>query len=126
MLLFNCKDITATSQEGKYDLIKAFRFVLNTEPSMGISTLRKSAERLRDKNSLILNNHSNPISCKALFWSYHYAHFLIHGRRTSENYLIIQQLKTVIDAVGLKILDIVDMNFMSAKFLSLSPCNYFK
>lgn len=124
-----CKDITDTSieEEGKYDLITTFRFILNAEPNMRISALRELAKRLKDKSSLlILNNHSNPISYKALLWPYHYTRIFILGRRTSGNYLTIQQLRAVIDAAGLEILSIVGMGFMSAKFLSLLPYHYFK
>ena len=53
--------------EGRYDLITAFRFVLNAEPRLQREALAALAGRLRDAASrLVLNTHGNPWSYKGI------------------------------------------------------------
>ncbi len=63
-------DITATSDvEASYDLITCFRFLLNAEPDLRHHALRGLAARLKGPDSrLLLDNHGNLTSYKALRW----------------------------------------------------------
>src|SRR5680860_509662 len=66
-----CSDITNPDarKEGQYDLITAFRFVLNAEPSLRLTALEALAARLRDGTSwLVFNNHG-------YLWSYRFLAF---------------------------------------------------
>ena len=71
-----CRDITNPEAplEGAYDLITAFRFVLNAEPSLRLGALKALASRLRDETSwLIFNNHNYLWSHKLLTYPIHAA-----------------------------------------------------
>jgi SAM-dependent methyltransferase len=68
-----CKDITREDDEveAKYDVITAFRFILNAEPALRHAALTALRRRLRDNGILILNNHANLLSHKAAMAPYH-------------------------------------------------------
>lgn len=64
-----CGDILAEPAlaDRDYDVITAFRFFLNTEPSMRLAVMRDLAQRLRDDTSLfIFNIHGSRRSVLAL------------------------------------------------------------
>jgi hypothetical protein len=99
-----CKDITAAdaSIEGRYDLITAYRFLLNAEPALRQSALLALRDRLRDASSiLIFNNHGNLWSHKAILYP---VHSLGRGHQpaTSGNYLTHRQIKLLMKRVGLR------------------------
>jgi SAM-dependent methyltransferase len=64
-----CRDITEEVEQTdeRYDLITAFRFLLNAEPALRERGLRALASRLRDRDSrLVVNCHGSLASYKAL------------------------------------------------------------
>lgn len=68
------RDITdpGAEVEGRYDVITAFRFVLNAGPDLAVTALRALRERLRDESSiLVLNNQSNLTSHRAVLYPWH-------------------------------------------------------
>lgn len=99
-----CRDITLAGApvEGFYDMITAFRFVLNAELELRRAGLRALAARLRDSSSvLVFNNHGNLWSHKALLYP---VHTIRRGRapRTSGNYLTHRQITGLMAEVGLR------------------------
>lgn len=117
-----CADILSTGAnvEGKYDLITAFRFFLNTEPSLRLTALKALAARLRDPGSLLVfNNHGNLWSHKMLMWPYHAARRMGKGRSVKGNYLTTRQVRRLLPKAGLKLLDVRGCGFFSNKILKL-------
>jgi SAM-dependent methyltransferase len=100
-----CRDITVPGAqiEGTYDIITAFRFILNAEPALRRSAMLALRQRLRDRSSLIIfNNHGNMWSHKAILYPLHAAR---HGRgpKTSGNYLSHRQVTRLAKSVGLRV-----------------------
>jgi hypothetical protein len=98
-----CKDITVRGSEleAKYDIITAFRFVLNAEPALRELGLLALRDRLRDNSSvLVFNNHGNLWSHKAILYPMHAAR-RAGGPVTSGNYMTHQQVMRLMDTVGL-------------------------
>jgi SAM-dependent methyltransferase len=104
------------SIEGQYDLITAFRFFLNAEPSLRLPALKSLATRLRDRDSLLVfNNHGNFWSHKLLLWPYHRLRRLGKGRGTTGNYLSHSQILPLLKSAGLKLNRVTGCGFYSAK-----------
>ena len=119
-----CSDITAEGAEieGKYDLITAFRFVLNAEPSLRQSGLEALAARLRDKTSLLVfNNHGNFYSHKLLLWPFHKLHSLRKGYQTEGNYLTNGQVHRLARNAGLEITRTIGCGFLGGKVARFLP-----
>ncbi len=117
-----CKDITdkADEIEGRYDLITAFRFVLNAEPALRIAAFRALAARLRDRSSvLVFNNHGNPWSHKLPVWPYHRLRRIGAGYRTEGNYMTGREARRLADEAGLTIERVLGCGLLSAKSLRL-------
>jgi SAM-dependent methyltransferase len=117
-----CTDILAPGAaiEGKYDLITAFRFFLNIEPSLRLAALRALANRLRDSDSLLVfNNHGNLWSHKPLLWPYHALRRLGRGRTVAGNYLSSRALLGLLPASGLQRVRTMGCGFYSPKILKL-------
>lgn len=114
-----CCDITSEADvpiEGRYDLITAFRFVLNAEPTLRLAALQALARRLRNRSSrLIFNNHS-------YFWSHRILAYPLDAiRRLGKphqpwgNYLTHGQVKSLTDQAGLRIHKILGCGLLSGK-----------
>lgn len=117
-----CADILSPGAkfEGKFDLITAFRFFLNTEPSLRLTALKALASRLRDRDSLLVfNNHGNLWSHKLLLWPYHFARRIGKSRSVEGNYLTSRQLLHLLPEAGLKLVDVTGCGFYSARILKL-------
>jgi SAM-dependent methyltransferase len=113
-----CCDITSpdTPIEGTYDLITAFRFVLNAEPSLQLAALKALARRLRDSTSwLIFNNHNYIWSHKLMAYPVDAVRGLGRGHKTSGNYLAHRQVFRLADAAGLRIDRIIGCGLFSGK-----------
>ncbi len=101
-----CTDITAPGAaiEGRYDLITAFRFLLNAEPGLRLAALRALAARLRDERSiLVFNNHGNLFSHKLLLWPWHRLRRLGRGYQPEGNYMTNGQARRLAARAGLVI-----------------------
>ena len=119
-----CADITNDAEEieGRYDLITAFRFILNAEPPLRVRALKALAARLKDETSvLIFNNHSNLFSHKLLLWPLHKLRRLGKGYQTEGNYMINVQARRLADEAGLTIGRVLGCGVLSAKALRLMP-----
>ena len=101
-----CKDITVESgpPEARYDLITAFRFLLNAEPSLRLAALKALARRLRDRGSrLIVNNHNNLPSYRIIAWPLHRLRQSVTGT-PKPNYLSRRQIKSIFEMAGLELI----------------------
>lgn len=118
-----CEDITAIDAklEGQYDLITAFRFMLNAGPDLRDRALKQLALRLKSQHSVLLvNSHGNPFSYKLVFLPYHWLRALLAGRRL-KGYLTNRQAVRTIEKAGLKVERTVGMGFVSNKVLYCIP-----
>ncbi|PWU09035.1 MAG: hypothetical protein C5B50_28210 [Verrucomicrobia bacterium] len=101
-----CSDITAEemSVEGAFDLITAFRFLLNAESALRIAALQALARRLKDQTSwLVLNNHGNLLSVKLAAWPYHRLRSLGKGWQPRGNYMSHREVCLLAAKAGLQI-----------------------
>jgi len=88
-------DITSEPwpQDKKYDLITAFRFILNAEPSLRLSAFKVLASRLKDKDSrIVFNNHGNLLSLKLFLWPLHKLRHQGQGHRQEGNCMSHRQV----------------------------------
>ncbi len=117
-----CKDITVPEAlpEGQYDLITAFRFVLNAEPDLRFAALRALRARLRDHTSwLVFNNHGNFWSHKALLWPYRTLKHGVRTRPVTGNYLSHREVLQLAREAGLEAKRVDGCGVLSAKALKL-------
>lgn len=83
---------------GRYDLVTAFRYFLNTDPELRLPVLRALSERLRDERSLLIFNvHGHSRSVRHLSVRYHAA----RGRTHPE--LSAREAFELADAAGLRV-----------------------
>ncbi len=115
-----CADITAdgSSIDCKYDLITAFRFLLNSSSSLRRAALKALAGRLRNRESrLILNNHGSLYSHKLIAWPYHrFRQLLGH---LAPSYLVHSEIASAIANAELEIVAIHGYGLLGAKALNL-------
>lgn len=115
-------DITRDPQAlaGPFDLITAFRFVLNAEPDLRYAAFRRLSVLLRDERSLLVfNNHINLWSYKLATWpSQRVASFA--GRPSGMgNFLTNRQVQELCSACGLTIERVYGCGFLSRRAMSL-------
>lgn len=119
-----CADITTEDHriERRYDLITAFRFVLNAEPSLRLAGLKALRARLKDDSSmLIFNNHGNIFSHKAILWPYHRLRKGMGGHRMKGNYLSNLTVHRLAKAAGLRIEAVYGAGLFGGKVAKLAP-----
>jgi len=99
-----CTDITKSDvPEAKYDLITAFRFFLNAEPSLRLAVMRALALRLKNAESvLVFTNHGNPFSYKGAMWPVH-------------------RIKQLLEQLGLHIVERFGCGIISPRFFKIAP-----
>ena len=98
-------DLTAPGAplEGRYDLITAFRFVLNAEPELRVGALAALAARLRDRESrLVVNTHGNPCSYKGVVVPIRRA---LRAQGFEEKLLSAGELERLLAGVGLEVVE---------------------
>jgi SAM-dependent methyltransferase len=118
-----CSDITKSdAPEGKYDLITAFRFFLNAEPSLRVAVIKALAARLKNSESiLVLTNHGNPVSYKGALWPIHRTRQLLFGPQPFGNYLTHKQIKHLLDESGLHIVERFGCGIISPRLFKITP-----
>ncbi|WP_248341913.1 class I SAM-dependent DNA methyltransferase [Anaeromyxobacter paludicola] len=106
------KDITAeTGVEAEYDLITAFRFLLNAEDSLRETVLMRLAARLRDREArLIVNNHGSLPSYKVVSAPFGLVRRAL-GRRT-ERYLSARRTLDLLKGAGLIVERVVGLGVL--------------
>ncbi len=115
-------DITLSPDEvsGPFDLITAFRFVLNAEPELRLAAFRRLADLLRDERSvLIFNNHINLWSYKLATWPKQ--RFAPSSRRGPypPNFLTDRGIRRLARQCGLTIAKVHGLGFLSRRALPL-------
>ena len=117
-----CKDITTDEDdiEGHYDLITAFRFLLNAEPDLRRVAMRKLATRLTGSDSrLVVNVHGNPFSYKAFAIPYHWLRAVLKGHKM-QGYMTNRQAVAVITEAGLVVEQVIGLGFISGRISAVS------
>ncbi len=120
----HCMDITAQGQpvESSYDLITAFRFILNAEPELRVAALNALAARLRDDSSwLIFNNHGNVFSHKLALQPYHRLRRGFGHHHNSGNYLSNRSVYKLARDAGLRIEQVFGAGLLGGKLTKLVP-----
>jgi SAM-dependent methyltransferase len=110
-----CCDITSpsTPTEGKYDLITAFRFILNAGPELRLVAMKALTLRLKDERSwIIFNNHANPFSIKLIMWPVHFIRQLWKGKDPAGNYLTNTQVYRLTTETDLHIVRVIGYGFL--------------
>jgi SAM-dependent methyltransferase len=118
-----CSDITKSdAPEGKYDLITAFRFFLNAEPSLRVAVIKALAARLKNSESiLVLTNHGNPFSYKGALWPIHRTRQFLFGPQPFGNYLTHKQIKHLVDESGLHMIERFGCGIISPRLFKVAP-----
>jgi SAM-dependent methyltransferase len=118
-----CSDITRSdAPEGKYDLITAFRFFLNAEPSLRVAVIKALAARLKNSESiLVLTNHGNPFSYKGALWPVHRTRQFLFGPQPFGNYLTHKQIKHLLDESGLHMVERFGCGIISPRLFKFAP-----
>jgi len=116
-------DITASeTPESTYDLITAFRFFLNAEPSLRRAVMKALTRRLKDGRSLLVfTNHGNPLSYKAVLWPYHQLRRRGGKRPVVGNYMTHWQVMELVERAGLELVEHYGYGFVSPKLFRLAP-----
>lgn len=121
-----CRDLTADDGdlEGRYDLITAFRFFLNAEPTLRREILQQLAHRLKGPESrLVLNIHGNILSYKLILLPYHWLRARFAGRAIG-GYLSKRELWNDLAAAGFVVEAVFGMGFIPGKILPLLPFSW--
>jgi ubiquinone/menaquinone biosynthesis C-methylase UbiE len=103
-------DITAENvlKPRKFNLITAFRFFLNAEPELRFAAMETLAELLDEDGYLVFNNHQNSGSP----WiRLRYAHYQKKNPECTFNLMSIEQMKNLVEGVGLEIIEIYPVGF---------------
>ncbi|WP_394555104.1 class I SAM-dependent DNA methyltransferase [Agromyces sp. MMS24-JH15] len=117
-----CTDITDSTApiEAQYDLITAYRFVLNAEPALRIKAMRALAARLRDGHSLLVfNNHGHIPSLKSFTHSRGHRRGRPEDWRPEGNVLPDSDVHELAHQAGLRIVQQHGYGVLSAKSLRL-------
>lgn len=117
-----CADITApdAAVEGRYDLITAFRFILNAEPALRLAGMKALAARLKDERSvLVFNNHGNIWSLKLLALPFHKLRSRSNGWKLEGNVMSDTEVRELAAAAGLRIVRQYGCGVLSGKSLKL-------
>ncbi len=118
-----CGDITVQGApvEGRYDLITAFRFLLNAGPELRRAAVGALAARLRDPESrLVVNCHGNSASYKAVLMPFRALRSRITGRPT-ENLMWPSDVRRLLRTAGLEILETYGVGILPGALLSRIP-----
>lgn len=117
------RDITAEGAEieGRYDLITAFRFLLNAEPDLRRAGLHALGRRLRDADSrLVVSAHGNPMSYKAIALPYRRVRSLLTGR-PGENLLSSSESRRLLAEAGLDVVAVHGMGLLPGRLWRSLP-----
>jgi len=103
-------DITAENilKPRKFNLITAFRFVLNAEPELRSSAMRILVKLLDEDGYLVFNNHQNSGSP----WiRLRHAHYRKKNPEGTFNVMSIEQMKNLAEGAGFQIVEIYPAGF---------------
>jgi len=117
-------DITTENvlQGRKFNLITAFRFFVNAEPSLRSATMKAIAGLLSEDGYFVFNNHQ---SYGSLWIKLRY---LRHRQIKSQgifNVMTVEQMRRLVECVGLEIVELYPVGFFHPPKISVPPvlCN---
>lgn len=97
----------------KFNLITAFRFFLNAEPSLRKAALRAIVPLLDSDGLLVFNNHRNQTSPLVR---------LKYGRRhKTRNFMSMQEMREMVNEFGINIVKIYPIGFLPLPRIKLPP-----
>ena len=120
------KDITVNGGEleAQYDLITAFRLLLNAEPDLRRLAMQQLAKRLKGPESrVVVNTHGNLWSYKLVLFPYHWLRAVLSRRKLS-GYMTNKEAFSAIRDAGLEVERVFVMGFVSEKFLRVLPRSF--
>jgi len=107
--------------DGSYDLITAFRFVLNTAPDVREKALSCLSSKLRDKRSrLIFNVHGNTHSYRHFARLYHKMGLGAAGT-TLFNEMSLRDAVSMARRCGLRVVKVIGLGFIPRTIARLLP-----
>lgn len=115
-------DITVSADDlsGPFDLITAFRFVLNAEPDLRRAVLRRLAGLLRDdRSALVFNNHINLWSYKVATWPKQRLGPASRRGPYLPNFLTDRAVRRLARECGLTVETVYGIGYLSRRALSL-------
>lgn len=92
----------------KFNLITAFRFFVNAEPSLRSAAMKILSELLSEDGYFIFNNH------QSLGSPWIKLHYMRHQKKNSQgifNVMTIAEMKKLVEEVGLEILELYPVGF---------------
>ena len=102
--------------EGAFDLVTAFRFILNADEEDRETALRWIRSRMHDDSSrVVVNNHSNLLSHKAL--PYAWRQLRHKGRRVTGNVLRHGRVVDLATAAGFRVESVMGVGYLGGTFL---------
>jgi SAM-dependent methyltransferase len=105
---------------GKFDLITAFRFVLNAQPELRENALKILSDKMVSSDSwLIFNMHCNKYSYA--FFSYLWYRFFKKENGDTRNYLTRRDCIRIANDAGLDVVKIKGIGYFSRKLFSIFP-----
>ncbi|GAB3915622.1 hypothetical protein GCM10011575_46940 [Microlunatus endophyticus] len=116
------RDITRGGEiEGSYDVVTAFRFILNAEPQLREAGLNALAARLRNSSSiLIFNNHGHLLSHKALLAVPHWIRRR-GARRQSGNLMTHRKVVVTARQSGLQVQRVAGCGVLGGRLAKMIP-----
>lgn len=120
-----CRDLTDAGEpiEGRYDLITAFRFLLNADPLLREKALHALTRRLRDGDSrLVLNCHGSLPSYKVLLAPWRALRSRVSGQ-DRENLLWTWEVRQLLASAGLEVVDTYGMGVLPGAVLQWIPAD---
>jgi len=121
-----CADLTADSRcaAGPFDLVTAFRFVLNAEYSLRVAAVRSLAARLKGRGSrLVINCHGNRLSYKMGMAPLHWLKRRL-GKRVTERVMWPWEMEELLKSAGLEIVAVHGMAVLPPRILSIVPLSW--
>jgi predicted TPR repeat methyltransferase len=95
----------------RFNLITAFRFFLNAQPSLRREAMQTIAKHLTDDGLLVFNNHMQRTSIMHIIlraWS------LLRYGRDNKRYLSLEQIRSLVDEAGFRIIKIFHWGLLPA------------
>jgi SAM-dependent methyltransferase len=102
----------------RFDLITAFRFFVNAEPSLRTDALRALRPLLAPDGYLVFNDHHNP---RSLRWGYTRLSTAIRHRQPEVNYLPVRECIRLADDAGLEVMSIYSVGLLHLPRVKVLP-----
>ena len=110
-------DLTTDDQSapGPFDLITAFRFLVNAESDLRRAALKALRQRIATDGLLVVNNHSNPVSTKVVTSTIG----RISGRGSGGTSLSMRVATDELERAGFVVVDVVGVGVLTSSLYRL-------